>query len=386
MTAHDGRLVIASFAAAVSTIQYYHLDIMGSVRAVTDDAGATVERHDYKPFGEDTQTLPPPGTDPTRFVGAERDQTGLDYMGARYYSMFAGRFTSVDPVISGAAITDPQQWNRYAYARNNPLAFSDPTGTVIQPGYDCPTAACDSYNYGPDGPAIIDGGGELSSGYDDIVNALGGNPNRGNGETEPSQPPPTDTNNTSNNTGNTGGRGRGHCPPNTITTTPPDDPTNPENQPPTNPTFGQVFGPIGDTLSLVNGIVNASVDLWTLPFSIMELAVSLAAGGAEAGLGAAGTVADSSLYPPLDEIPGLEVDASGTARGAAQPDLTVNMGHEELKSALGKIGFEPGVAADGKPILVRGDTTITFYTRTSTKAMGAQVKTVQAGVLFKIRW
>jgi len=191
VTAHDGRLVIASFAAAVSTIQYYHLDIMGSVRAVTDDAGATVERHDYKPFGEDTQTLPPPGTDPTRFVGAERDQTGLDYMGARYYSMFAGRFTSVDPVISGAAITDPQQWNRYAYARNNPLAFSDPTGTVIQPGYDCPTAACDSYNYGPDGPAIIDGGGMLSSGYDDIVTALGGDPNRGNDSTP--KPPPTDT-------------------------------------------------------------------------------------------------------------------------------------------------------------------------------------------------
>jgi len=37
-----------------------------------------------------------------------------------------GRFTTVDPV--GGRLTDPQTLNRYAYARNNPLRFVDPTG------------------------------------------------------------------------------------------------------------------------------------------------------------------------------------------------------------------------------------------------------------------
>ena len=35
---------------------------------------------------------------------------------------------SVDPV--GGSLTNPQRWNGYAYALNNPLRFIDPTGTV----------------------------------------------------------------------------------------------------------------------------------------------------------------------------------------------------------------------------------------------------------------
>jgi hypothetical protein len=31
-----------------------------------------------------------------------------------------------------AALVDPQQWNRYAYARNNPLVYVDPTGAASE--------------------------------------------------------------------------------------------------------------------------------------------------------------------------------------------------------------------------------------------------------------
>ncbi|MEO8680093.1 MAG: RHS repeat-associated core domain-containing protein, partial [Vicinamibacterales bacterium] len=49
--------------------------------------------------------------------------------GARYYRGVSGRFTTVDPVLdTDKALADPQRWNRYAYARNNPLAFIDPDG------------------------------------------------------------------------------------------------------------------------------------------------------------------------------------------------------------------------------------------------------------------
>jgi RHS repeat-associated protein len=58
--------------------------------------------------------------------------TGLDYFGARYMSGAQGRFTSPDPVFMTAhRVNDPQQWNLYAYSRNNPLRFTDPTGLDI---------------------------------------------------------------------------------------------------------------------------------------------------------------------------------------------------------------------------------------------------------------
>jgi RHS repeat-associated protein len=64
-----------------------------------------------------------------QFTSKERDrETGLDYFGARYYSSTQGRFTSVDPENAGANPSDPQSWNGYAYARNNPLLYTDPEG------------------------------------------------------------------------------------------------------------------------------------------------------------------------------------------------------------------------------------------------------------------
>jgi RHS repeat-associated protein len=59
-------------------------------------------------------------------------QRGLDYFGARYMSSAQGRFTSPDPItVTPARVADPQQLNLYAYGRNNPLKYVDPTGMVI---------------------------------------------------------------------------------------------------------------------------------------------------------------------------------------------------------------------------------------------------------------
>jgi RHS repeat-associated protein len=63
------------------------------------------------------------------FTGKERDaETGLDYFLARYYSGAQGRFLSVDPDNAGSLYDDPQSWNGYAYGRNNPLKYTDPSG------------------------------------------------------------------------------------------------------------------------------------------------------------------------------------------------------------------------------------------------------------------
>jgi len=67
---------------------------------------------------------------PSRFTGKERDsESGNDYFGARYYGSSMGRFMSPDPSgLLAQKPQDPQSWNLYAYARNNPLINIDPTG------------------------------------------------------------------------------------------------------------------------------------------------------------------------------------------------------------------------------------------------------------------
>ena len=117
-----------AWAQAPVAVEYYHLDAVGSVRAITD-AARTAVVFDYAPFGDGGVGG---GASPAavRFAGKERDaETGLDYFGARYYGSRAGRFTTLDPVLDvEQALVNPQRWNRYAYSFNNPLTFTDPDG------------------------------------------------------------------------------------------------------------------------------------------------------------------------------------------------------------------------------------------------------------------
>ena len=69
---------------------------------------------------------------PAKFTGKERDaETELDYFGARYMSAAMGRFTSADQPFIDQHPEDPQSWNLYAYGRNNPFSFVDPTGQYV---------------------------------------------------------------------------------------------------------------------------------------------------------------------------------------------------------------------------------------------------------------
>jgi RHS repeat-associated protein len=71
----------------------------------------------------------------SRSSSKERDaETGLDYFGARYLSSAQGRFVSPDPLMASAVVHNPQTWNRYSYALNNPLRFLDPTGMYVCEG------------------------------------------------------------------------------------------------------------------------------------------------------------------------------------------------------------------------------------------------------------
>lgn len=105
---------------------FTHEDHISSSNVVTDSSGNQAALLEYDPYGS---TVTHTGTvDPKhKYTGQESDDsTRLYYYGARYYDPQIGRFVSADRTVQHPF--DPQDMNRYSYARNNPIKFYDPTG------------------------------------------------------------------------------------------------------------------------------------------------------------------------------------------------------------------------------------------------------------------
>ena len=105
------------------TVTYIHTDALGSPVARSDSGGNVISRTSYEPYGRTAS-----GVTPTiGFTGQVNDaDTGLVYMQQRYYDPVAGRFLSVDPVV-----TEPNKgtnFNRYSYVADNPFKYTDPDG------------------------------------------------------------------------------------------------------------------------------------------------------------------------------------------------------------------------------------------------------------------
>ena len=103
-------------------------DALGSVRQWTDAAGTVVGSQAYTPFGipTDRQGVLPA---PFGFAGEWTDAaTGLQYLRARWYDPATGRFTQVDPFPGLLSL--PTTQHPYAYALNNPLRYTDPSGRI----------------------------------------------------------------------------------------------------------------------------------------------------------------------------------------------------------------------------------------------------------------
>ncbi|OGF06267.1 MAG: hypothetical protein A2502_09665 [Candidatus Edwardsbacteria bacterium RifOxyC12_full_54_24] len=110
---------------------YYHCDYLGTPKAITNSSGTVVRTDNYYPFGKQYNYT---GTysNNRKFTSKERDWSGLDYFGARYYDCRIGRFLVPDPDLFGApkegSLSNPQRLNRYSYCLNNPYRFIDPNG------------------------------------------------------------------------------------------------------------------------------------------------------------------------------------------------------------------------------------------------------------------
>ena len=104
---------------------YYHYDQTGNTAALTNAAGAIIQRVAYSPYGVilnqylnfDTPFLY------GGFFGVMTDANGLVNMRARYYNPAIMRFLNSDPAQDGL--------NWYAYGSGNPISRVDPTGLNV---------------------------------------------------------------------------------------------------------------------------------------------------------------------------------------------------------------------------------------------------------------
>ena len=104
--------------------EYWHKDALGSIVAVSNEAGTVTRRTQYDPWGMTGGGL----NDGDRgFTGHEMlDSFGIVNMNGRTYIGALGRFMSADPFVQ--APNDLQNYNRYSYVNNNPLGYTDPSG------------------------------------------------------------------------------------------------------------------------------------------------------------------------------------------------------------------------------------------------------------------
>jgi RHS repeat-associated protein len=121
----DVNGALTQLAAAESF--FYHTDHLGSIRLVTDAAGAVANRYDYDAFGNWEDTSFETVTNPFGFTARERDaESGLMFYRARYYDPKIGRFISQDPIGFEAG-----DLNVYRYVNNQPLLNTDPLGLEV---------------------------------------------------------------------------------------------------------------------------------------------------------------------------------------------------------------------------------------------------------------
>jgi len=160
---------------------FEHQNWVGTERLRTAYNGAVETQFTSLPWGDGSSTT---GTDsdPYDFAGLDRDQEDQsEHAQFRNYSPAQARWLSPDPFYGSYSFTNPQSFNRYSYALNNPVNFIDPSGldgggvtcTGTEGGWECPSDGDDGGDSGTSGTGGDDGssgsgsmGGESgSSGY-----------------------------------------------------------------------------------------------------------------------------------------------------------------------------------------------------------------------------
>jgi len=116
-----GYGVAAGWNREKSGYHYYHLDEQNSTAYITGSSGEIKNRYEYDAFGV-LQNSREEFHNRILYTGQQYDQTsGQYYLRARFYNPVIGRFVQED-VYRGDGL------NLYAYCKNNPVVYYDPSG------------------------------------------------------------------------------------------------------------------------------------------------------------------------------------------------------------------------------------------------------------------
>lgn len=126
-----GSAVVAAVSSTSGHVDYLMPDRQGTASVSLDATSGTATFREFTPYG-DVRSAPLSswvGQLGYLGVGTSDAATGLTNVGAREYDPSIGRFASVDPVFESG---DARQMGGYAYAGDNPVTTSDPSGQVLE--------------------------------------------------------------------------------------------------------------------------------------------------------------------------------------------------------------------------------------------------------------
>jgi RHS repeat-associated protein len=132
-----GSMPVEFYSGGSSHFQ--HQDWEGTERLRTAYNGAVEGTYQSLPFG-DGFTASGSDNDAYHFAMLDHDYASYtDHAQFRQYENIQGRWMSPDPYGGSYDPANPQSLNRYSYVGNNPLAFVDPSGAILQ-------TVCDANN------------------------------------------------------------------------------------------------------------------------------------------------------------------------------------------------------------------------------------------------
>lgn len=136
---------LKDFTETTPNFKFLHKDYLGSILAISDEAGNALERRHFDAWGIFTHLQKVNGsiiTDQNVINNSslliDKGYTshehllgvGLIHMNGRLYDPLLRRFLNADENVQDP--TNTQNYNKYGYVMNNPLMYNDPNGEVFQ--------------------------------------------------------------------------------------------------------------------------------------------------------------------------------------------------------------------------------------------------------------
>ena len=121
-----GTALVSQTQLGNSQTSFYGSDAHGSVRLLTNSAGAVTDTYDYEAFGN---LISATGVTPNDYLySGERfdSDLGAYHLRERYYSPQRGRFLTLDKF--DGILTKPKTLHKYLYVGADPVNLIDPSG------------------------------------------------------------------------------------------------------------------------------------------------------------------------------------------------------------------------------------------------------------------